>query len=128
MTRYTKDFESKVKEYLIDKLQELDYDGFTCYGGDLHNEIFNTDYVVIGTYQAKQEIVENFDDLFIMLDHYQEDFGDAYQDINDVERILNLMYYMCGLELINEITVLTDLWDILITHKDIQNILEEVTQ
>ena len=39
---------------IIEALQ----DGYSGYYGDLHNEIFNTDYYIIGTYQAKQALSE----------------------------------------------------------------------
>ena len=31
----------------------------SVYGCDLHHEIFNTDYYIIGTYQAKKWLEEN---------------------------------------------------------------------
>ena len=32
--------------------------GYTGYYCDLHNEVFNTDYYIIGTYKAKQALSE----------------------------------------------------------------------
>ena len=123
-TEYSRDFEEKVIDYLIEKLKEFNYDGFTCDSYDLHNEVFNTDYVVIGCYQAKQMIAENIDDLFYMLDEYEQEFGESYKDIQDVERVLNLMYYMCGLQLFNELNLHSNEYNGILEQKDIQKIID----
>ena len=39
---------------IIEALQ----DGYSGYYCDLHNEVFNTDYYIIGTYQAKEALKE----------------------------------------------------------------------
>ena len=123
-TEYSQDLESKVLDYLIDKLTEFDYDGFSVDGYDLHNEVFNTDYVLIGCYEAKEAIAENIHDLFYMLKEYQEEFGECYQDITNVEKVLNLMYYMCGLQLFSAISCLQN--DYILEQEDIQNIIKEL--
>ena len=129
-TDYTNDFIETVKDYILTKLDEFNYEGFTIYGCDLHNEIFNTDYVTIGTYQAKEELGEIVHDVFTALETYQEEFGEGYRDIGDPERVLNLVYYMAGSEVMNNIEFLNsdDKWNSIIDYNDIKIIMEELNK
>ena len=94
----------------------------------MHNEIFNTDYVVIGCYQARQEIASHIDDLFCCLEQYQDEFGEIYRDIADVERVLNLMFYMCGQEIFSDISLFEDdtKWNGIIDNDDLKLIIKEI--
>ena len=47
---------NQAKEEIIESLE----DGYSGYYCDLHNEIFNTDYYIIGTYEAKKALEEVF--------------------------------------------------------------------
>ena len=125
-TNYSIDFEGKVFNVLLEKLDELDFEGSTVEGADLHNEIFNVDYILIGCHEAKQAIADNINDLFCTLESYQEEFGETYMYLLEPERVLNLMYYMCGLELFNELEFLQQ--DKLLDQKDIQNILKQLKE
>lgn len=50
-------FNTNVVNYAIDKLK--DGIGSNAYGCDLHNELFNTDYFIIGRYRAEQWLISN---------------------------------------------------------------------
>ena len=123
-TNYSIDFEEKVFDVLLEKLDELDFEGSTVEGADLHNEIFNVDYILIGRREAKQAITDNINDLFYALESYQEGFGETYMYLLEYERVLNLMYYMCGLELFSELKFLQQYK--LLDQKDIKNILKKL--
>ena len=47
---------NELKQHAIDYIKDNEP---TCYGCDLHNEIFNSDYYIIGHYQAEQWLVKN---------------------------------------------------------------------
>ena len=128
MNEFTRDFKELVLDYAIDKLYELDYEDFSIYGADLHNELFNTDYVVIGTYRATQEIEENIHNLLTTLQRYKDEFGEAYGDITNAEKVLNLMYYMCGNDIMSNIELFNDdtKWNGLIDNDDIKLIIKEM--
>ena len=53
-----KNKEQEIKEFCIQRLQEIaDYneeDFKDMCTSELHNEIFNTDYYIVGRYQAKE--------------------------------------------------------------------------
>ena len=79
-----------------------DYDG---YYEDLHNEIFNTDYYIIGTYEAKQALNEY--DVFAAIEkvmQYEKDnFGEVSTEIHDPEKLANMLWYIIGEEVLNSL-------------------------
>lgn len=73
---------------------------------DLHHEVFNTDYFIVGYYQANVWIVENFVDAFsaieIVRDYEVDQFGEFNTEINS-EKIANMLSYICGEQVISEL-------------------------
>ena len=79
-------------------------DGYTGYYCDLHNEVFNTDYYIIGTYEAKRALAE-YDvwDAIEKVQTYEKDnFGEVYTDLSDPEKLINMLYYIIGEEVLYE--------------------------
>ena len=93
---------------------ENGYSGYYC---DLHNEVFNTDYYIIGTYRAKEAL--NGYDVFEALNKVQtyekDNFGEVYTDLSDPEKLINMLYYIIGEEVLSEmmdgITAWEDNWN-----------------
>ena len=85
-------------EDILDVL-ESGYDGSM---EDLHHEVFNTDYYITGTYQAKQALTEY--GVFEAIDRVQEyednAFGERYTDVSDPEQLANMLYYIVGDEIV----------------------------
>jgi hypothetical protein len=102
MTHNTKHEEMKREaiESIIETL-ENDYDGYYC---DLHNEVFNTDYYIIGTYLAKKILNEYdvFEAIELVQTYEKEQFGEIYTDLSDPEKLINMVYYIIGDEVIAE--------------------------
>lgn len=73
---------------------------------DLHHEVFNTDYFIIGYYEASKWINENFGDAFnaieIVKDYEIANFGEMNTEVNS-EKIANMLSYICGEEVIGEL-------------------------
>ena len=73
---------------------------------DLHCEVFNTDYFIIGYYQANKWIEENFNSTFeaieIVKDYEMANFGEFNTELNS-EKIANMLSYICGEEVISEL-------------------------
>ena len=73
---------------------------------DLHHEVFNTDYFIIGYYDASKWINENFEDAFnaisIVEGYELDNFGEFSTEINS-EAIANMLSYICGEEVISEL-------------------------
>ena len=100
---YNKKHEEMKREAIADIIETLK-NGFNGYYCDLHNEVFNTDYYVIGTYQAK-EILKEYDvfEAIELVQTYEKDhFGEIYTDLSDAEKLLNMVYYIIGDEVIAE--------------------------
>ena len=93
---------------------ESGYSGYYC---DLHNEVFNTDYYIIGTYRAKEALNEYgvFEALNKVRTYEKDNFGEVYTDLSDPEKLINMLYYIIGEEVLSEmmdgITAWEDNWN-----------------
>ena len=70
---------------------------------ELHNEIFNTDYFIIGYYQAEEWLKNNigvFNAIGIIKDYEMDQFGELYTDISSSEKVVNMFVYIIGEEVI----------------------------
>ena len=79
--------------------------GYTGYYCDLHHEVFNTDYYIIGTYEAKKALEEYgvFDAIEKVQTYEKDNFGEVYTDLSDPEKLINMLYYIIGEEVLFEI-------------------------
>lgn len=93
-----------VNEALEDILHELEhgYDGHLC---DLHHEVFNTDYYIIGTNQAKQALTQYgvFEALEEIQEYENDHFGKVLTDLSNPEHVANMLYYLKGNEAMDAI-------------------------
>ena len=81
---------------IIDCL-ECGYDGYYC---DLHNEVFNTDYYVTGTAEAKNILGDDVFDAIGRIYTYEKDnFGEIYTDLSNPIKIVNMLFYIIGTEI-----------------------------
>ena len=96
-------------EDILDVL-ESGYDG---YMEDLHHEVFNTDYYIIGTYTAKQALTEYgvFEAIEKVQNYEQSNFEAVITELSDPEKLANMLYYIIGEEVINDLE-LTDCDDV----------------
>jgi len=87
-------------------------DGYTGYYCNLHNEVFNTDYYIIGTYQAKEALKEY--DVFEAIEKVQtyekDNFGEICTDLSDPEKLINMLYYIIGEEVLIEMMDGIEAW------------------
>ena len=71
---------------------------------DLHHEIFNTDYYIIGRYQAKQWLGTNAFDCIGDIQEYENDnFGQVTTDLSEPERVVNMWVYIIGEEILEDV-------------------------
>ena len=76
-------------------------DAFHEGSSDLHHEIFNTDYYIIGTYKAKQWLgADAFDAIAMIKDYELDNFGEVYTDLSNPERVVNMAVYIIGEEVV----------------------------
>lgn len=121
-----------MKEQAIEAIIEALEDGYSGYYCDLHNEVFNTDYYIIGTYRAKEALREYdvFDAIELVQNYEKEQFGEVYTDLSDPEKLINMVYYVIGEEVIGkmyeEIEAFEDNWNELSDDETNAAIVEEM--
>lgn len=113
MLNYNEKHNTMKAEAVNDIIETLEngYSGYYC---DLHNEVFNTDYYIIGTYQAKKALNEYdvFEAIEVVQDYEKSNFGEIYTDISNPEKLVNMLYYIIGEEVIFEVDeVIDEFWN-----------------
>ena len=105
--------EQEMREEARADIIEALRDGYTGYYCDLHNEVFNTDYYIIGSYKAKQALAEY--DVWNAIEKVQtyekDNFGEIYTDMSDPEKLINMLYYIIGEEVLYEMMDGIEAWD-----------------
>lgn len=98
------DKHNEMKQEAIEAIIEALENGYSGYYCDLHNEVFNTDYYIIGTYLAKESLREYdvFEAIELVQTYEKEQFGEIYTDLSDPEKLINMVYYIIGDEIIGE--------------------------
>ena len=122
-----------IQEALIDIKNTLEnnYDGYLC---DLDNEVFNTDYYIVGTCEAEQALNQyNVWRAFDEIREYEEiNFGEFYRDISNPEKVANMLYYLKGKEafrLIQENNeLLNDEWNSVVTEQTAKSLINTIDE
>jgi hypothetical protein len=130
MNKKEQEMREEARAAIIEALE----DGYTGYYCDLHNEVFNTDYYIIGTYQAKEALKEY--DVFEAIEKVQtyekDNFGKIYTDMSDPEKLINMLHYIIGEEVLHEmmdgIEVWEENWNNLATDETNAAILEAIEE
>ena len=97
--------EQEMRQEAREQIIECLKNGYTGYYSDLHNEIFNTSYYIIGTYEAKEALNEYgvFEAIEKVQAYEKDNFGEIYTDLSDPEKLINALYYIIGEEVLFEI-------------------------
>jgi hypothetical protein len=120
---------NEMKAEAIEAIMEALEDGYSGYYCDLHNEVFNTDWYIIGTEMAKDALREYdvFDAIKLVQTYEKEQFGEVYTELSNPEKLINMVYYIIGDEVIcemNEIEEFFDNWNNLSDDETNEKILE----
>ena len=123
---------AEMKQEAIEAIMEA-LDGYSGYYCDLHNEVFNIDYYIIGTYEAKEALREYdvFDAIELVQEYEKFNFGEVYTDMSDPEKLINMVYYIIGDEVIgemNDIEVFNENWNELSDDETNEIILEAMKE
>ena len=99
----------EAREAIIETLKE-GHSGYYC---DLHNEVFNTDYYIIGTYEAKKALEEYgvWDAIEKVQEYEKDNLGEIYTDMSDPEKLINMLYYIIGEEVLFEMMDGIEAWE-----------------
>lgn len=119
--------ETQIKQMIIDGIADLR--GQDVYGCDLHNEIFNTDYFIIGTYEANKWLEKNvgvFNAISAIKDYERENYGEVTTDFSDAEKVCNMYVYLLSEEIMGNIEHLREVYDNILTDEDYDYILEQL--
>lgn len=94
------EMKAEAREAVIEAL-ERGYEGYYC---DLHHEVFNTDFYIIGTEMAKDALREYdvFEAIELVQEYERSVLGMIYTDLSNPERLINMVYYIIGEEVISE--------------------------
>ena len=109
MNKKELEMREQAREQIIETLKN-GYSGYYC---DLHHEVFNTDYYIIGTYEAKKALEEYgvFDAIEKVQTYEKENFGEIYTDLSDPEKLINMLYYIIGEEVLFEMMDGIEVWN-----------------
>ena len=98
----------EIKDFCLERLRETaeymdNQDYRDAYVSDLHDDIFNRDYYIIGHYQAKQWMGDSAFDMIGDVQEYERDnFGEVHTDLSSPESVCNMWVYIQGWEYIHE--------------------------
>tara|TARA_Y100000114_G_scaffold130670_1_gene128584 strand:+ start:318 stop:716 length:399 start_codon:yes stop_codon:yes gene_type:complete len=96
---FAKDRVEEIYEYDKDKVSTELPDLY-----DLHHEIFNTDYYIVGRYQAKQWLgADAFDCIYEIQEYENNHFGSVTTDLSEPERVVNMYVYIIGEEILEDV-------------------------
>ena len=118
----------EVTDYTLSTLIDLK-DYYTRYGSDLHNELFNTNYYIIGTSQAKEWLDGDvFEIIEIVKDYEINNFGELITDISIPEKLVNMYVYILGEEILCMSDYLNDeCFDRHLDSDDIEKIIVDLS-
>ena len=104
-TEYYK--QDEIKEYAIEQIKEslkYDVDYLDNDFSDIHHDLFNTDYYIIGTYKAKKWLGDMAFDVIGDIKEYEEnEFGELYTDLSDAEKVVNMWVYIVGEHILQDV-------------------------
>ena len=117
-------------EIIEDILEYLENtDGF--YGCDLHSEVFNTDYYIIGMSQAKEalETYGVFDAINKVQTYEAYEFGEVTTDLSNPEKLANMLYYIVSEEYLYSLegeisNTLNEYWGDELEEKEVKKLIE----
>jgi hypothetical protein len=121
--------EKTIIEHAINGLESISEN--STYGSDLHHELFNTDYFIIGYYYAEKWINEvggAFKVIAEIQNYEITNFGECSTLLSDSEKVANMYAYILGESLLNDLETLKDKWDDKLTDEDLQAIKEELSE
>ena len=117
----------EIKEYAIEGLENLK--GTNPEASEVHHEIFNTDYFIIGYAAAEEWLDKNvgsFEAIRTIQEYEKFNFGEIYTDLSSSENVCNMYTYIKGEEILNESKTLSRLWDRKLDDEDLQDIINEL--
>ena len=91
----------EIKEHFEDFINDQDKDWIKENFDDLHHHAFNSDYYIIGRYEAKQWLKDEVFNVIDIIKKYENfNFGSVNTDLSDPEKVVNMYAYIVGEEIV----------------------------
>ena len=105
--------EKEMRQEARDAIIEALRNGYTGYYCDLHHEVFNTSYYIVGTREAKKALEEFgvWDAIAKVREYETDNFGEIYTDLSNPEKLINMLYYIIGEEVLFEMMDGIEAWE-----------------
>ena len=117
--------EKEIRNHVVENIKN--YVGIpVC---DIHHNLFNQDYWVVGYYQAEQEILKYgsvFQAIGIIQDYEKGNYGECHTDLSSSERVCNMLVYILGDECLYSCKSVSDNWDDNLTDDIAEQIINEL--
>ena len=93
----------EIQEHFNDFIKDNEEEWIEEVIDDLHHHAFNTDYFIIGNYQAKQWLGDRVFDVIETIKEYEDfHFGKVCVDFSSPENVVNMYAYIVGEEIVQE--------------------------
>ena len=94
---------NEIKEYFDDYIKEQENDWIDENIDDLHYHAFNTDYYIIGTYQATEWLGNQVFKVIDFIKEYEmNNFGEVHTDFSSPESVVNMYVYILGESIVSD--------------------------
>ncbi len=116
----------EILDYGADNIEALL--GTDPVGADLHHYLYNEGFFIIGTHQAKEFLGDYgvFEAMEKIKEYEQDNFGEITTDISDPEKVVNMLAYIVGEEILSECPTLREKWDDTLRDTDLRAIQAEM--
>ena len=102
---------NEIKEHIIDELNNYSWSEIIEKKEDiseLHHQLFNTDYYIIGRYACERWLVDGeLNQTFEVIDYIKEyeqmNFGEVSTNFSEAEHIVNMYTYIIGEEILYDL-------------------------
>lgn len=98
---------------------------------EIHHEVFNADYFIIGRYRAEQWLIDNygvFNAIDTIQEYEQSNFGEVNTKLGEAENVCNMLVYILGEEILNDLKVISDNWNEDTTPEMIEELIKEIEE
>lgn len=117
------------KEAMLDIKEALE-NGYEGCLYDLHNEVFNQDYYIIGTADAETALEEFgvFDAIRKVEEYELNQFGAIHTKLSEPEKVANMLYYIIGEEAIQKLADEAGIIDYEVDEEDTKQLITLITE
>ena len=98
---------NEIKEHIIYELNSYTWNEILNFREDiseLHHNLFNIDYYIIGRYQASKWLSDEVFNVIDYIKEYEEmNFGEVSTNFSEAEHIVNMYTYIIGEEILYDL-------------------------